>query len=182
MEQGELSAGDLLLAIRAGDDRHWPELVDRFSSMVVAIAARYRLSEDEIDDVYQAVWLRVAENLDRIREPSAFPGWIKTTAKNEALRVARQRSTDYLTEEPKAQDKSVERLVEESELMEIVATAMAGISERCRNLLRLLLVEKRSYVEVCELLSMPVGSIGPIRQRCLGYLRREILALNLVQP
>ncbi len=178
MDSDELSAGDLLRAVRDGRRELWPELVDRFSAMVLAVAGRYRLSDADVDDVYQAAWLRLAENLDRIRDPDRVAGWLLTTTRNEALRVSRRRVSLVLDDEPPSDEKSVEQLVDEMELTETVAAAMAGISEKCRTLLRLLLVDGRSYAEVCQLLSMPVGSIGPIRQRCLGYLRRSMLELS----
>ena len=51
-------------------------------------------------------------------------------------------------------------------------TAFGGLSERCQMLLRILVADPpASYEEVGELLDMPIGSIGPTRQRCLERLR-----------
>ncbi len=84
-------------------------------------------------------------------------------------------------EDPAADQQSVEQSAIDAERREAVATALASISERCRTLLRLLLVENRSYAEVCMILSMPVGSVGPIRQRCLAQLRSEVVGLVEVE-
>ena len=50
------------------------------------------MTEKDGEDVSQTVWLRLVENLDRIREPMALPAWIVRTTKNEALRVHRLRA------------------------------------------------------------------------------------------
>src|SRR6185436_9497578 len=51
-------------------------------------------------------------------------------------------------------------------------TAFGGLSERCQVLLRILVAEPPpSYEEVGAALDMPIGSIGPTRQRCLERLR-----------
>jgi len=49
------------------------------------------------------------------------------------------------------------------------------LSEPCKALLRVLMSDPPpSYIEVGAALDMPVGSIGPRRQRCLRALRRQI--------
>ncbi|HSV66972.1 MAG TPA: hypothetical protein VLJ59_13810, partial [Mycobacteriales bacterium] len=46
------------------------------------------------------------------------------------------------------------------------------LPERCQRLLRVLIENPPlSYDEVSEALSMPIGSIGPTRARCLDRLR-----------
>jgi len=50
--------------------------------------------------------------------------------------------------------------------------AFAGLSERCKRLLRMLMAdEEPSYDEVGAALGMPIGSIGPTRIRGLDRLR-----------
>jgi DNA-directed RNA polymerase specialized sigma24 family protein len=55
--------------------------------------------------------------------------------------------------------------------------ALASISERCQRLLRVLMASPPpTYREVAAALDMPIGTIGPARQRCLGQLRQVVLA------
>ena len=77
----------LVHAAREGDQGAWDAIVDRFLPLVGAIIRRHRLSEADGDDVSQTVWLRLVEHLDALREPDALPGWIRTTTRNECLRV-----------------------------------------------------------------------------------------------
>ena len=50
--------------------------------------------------------------------------------------------------------------------------AFSALPTLCRSLLRVLLADPApSYAEVSAALDMPVGSIGPRRQRCLQRLR-----------
>jgi hypothetical protein len=59
--------------------------------------------------------------------------------------------------------------------------AFATLSERCRNLLRVVAVTPlESYTAVAESLGMRVGSIGPTRSRCLEHLKRALKALSSV--
>ena len=88
MTQAETA--NLVARANDGDQQAWNCLVDRFLPLVSAVIARFRLSQADADDVNQTVWLRLVEHLDDLREPSALPGWLVTTARNEALRVIRK--------------------------------------------------------------------------------------------
>jgi DNA-directed RNA polymerase specialized sigma24 family protein len=61
--------------------------------------------------------------------------------------------------------------------------AFAQISERCQQLLRILTADPApSYEEVSAAVDMPVGSIGPTRQRCLDRLRTVLVAEGVAAP
>src|ERR1700734_1361455 len=70
-----------------GDQDAWNELVERYAPLVYTICARYRLSRDDVEDVGQSVWLLLVEQLSKLREPAALPGWLATTTRRECLRV-----------------------------------------------------------------------------------------------
>jgi DNA-directed RNA polymerase specialized sigma subunit, sigma24 homolog len=70
-----------------GDQQAWDELIERYAPLVWAICTRYRLSNHDIEDVGQSVWLLLVEQLGKLREPAALPGWLATTTKRECLRV-----------------------------------------------------------------------------------------------
>ena len=78
---------DLVLRARAGDQRAWDEIVERFAPLVWGICMRHRLSPADADDVGQSLWLGLLEHLQTLREPAALPGWIATTTRRECLRL-----------------------------------------------------------------------------------------------
>jgi DNA-directed RNA polymerase specialized sigma24 family protein len=52
--------------------------------------------------------------------------------------------------------------------------AFADLPERCRRLLGMLFADPPpAYTQVSAAMEMPVGAIGPTRQRCLDRLRRS---------
>lgn len=61
----------------------------------------------------------------------------------------------------------------------VVRRAFAQLPPRCQRLLTFLSGEDTpSYKETAAALSMPIGSIGPTRGRCLEHLRRIILEMD----
>lgn len=181
---------DLVLRARAGDQRAWDEIVERFAPLVWGICMRHRLSPADADDVGQSLWLGLLEHLQTLREPAALPGWIATTTRRECLRlheeakrrrvaVENQGGDDELGADPTAVPVDEGLLVEE--LRAAVRAAFARLAPHCRRLLALLVSDPPlSYVRIAEILDVPVGGLGPTRARCLDKLRRsEQLAVFL---
>src|SRR3954447_19575974 len=71
-----LTDAELVARCRAGDQQAWTELVERFSRYVYAIATQgFRLSETDAEDVFQEVFARTYERLDKLRDDSAVRPW-----------------------------------------------------------------------------------------------------------
>ena len=85
----ELAVTDLVTRARNGDKQAWDTLVERYSPLIWSICRRHRLAGADADDVGQSVWLRLADQLDKIRDPAALPGWLATTTRRECGRTAR---------------------------------------------------------------------------------------------
>ena len=176
----------LISAASGGDETAWGAIVDRFSGLVWATARAHRLAPAEAADVAQTTWLRLVENLDRIKDPERLGAWLATTARRECLRHIRLQGRevptgeDALFEAP-SDDRVDQRLIA-GERNAALRRAFARISERCQALLRLLAAtEPLSYEEVGAALDMPIGAIGPTRSRCLEALRRtpELAGLGI---
>lgn len=169
-------------AARDGDAAAWRHLVDGHSGLVWSIIRGFRFDDETSKDVFQTVWLRLAEHLDRIREPARLAGWIGQTTRNECVGVVRQRGRVMPAEEVIDLGEPIDltgsslpmpgQRLEQGEERAAVAAAFARLPDRCQQLLRLLIVDPPvSYEQISDLLEMPIGSIGPTRSRCLGSLR-----------
>jgi RNA polymerase sigma factor (sigma-70 family) len=163
-----------------GSQAAWNELVSRFTSLVWAVCRAHRLSQADAADVHQVVWLRLVENLGRVRQPERLAGWLATVARHECLRVLARDDREapdpvqpFLAQQPAHGDVELLR----AERDEALWRALQQLSPKCRSLLRVLVADDRpSYEDVAAALCMPVGSIGPTRQRCLERLR-DVVAL-----
>jgi RNA polymerase sigma factor (sigma-70 family) len=171
---------ELVAGARRGQRGAWDDLIKQFRPLVLAVAYSYRLSGRDVEDVDQTVWLRLVENIERIREPRALPKWLVTTARNESLRVARSHRRTVLVDplQDPAHQLEVDQIgeVDENllrrELSEAVRRGLVELPAAQRELLTLLTGERSlSYREISRILAMPVGSIGPTRARSLTRLR-----------
>ena len=80
---------DLVTRASTGDQQAWDALVERYAPLIWSICGRYRLGRADAEDVGQSVWLRLAGQLEMIRDPAALPGWLATTTSRECGRVGR---------------------------------------------------------------------------------------------
>ncbi len=177
--------GELVRAAGEGDQDAWNTIVERYSGLLWATVRAHRLSPADSAEVVQTTWLRLVEQLVRIREPERLGGWLATTARNECLRLIRHRSREVATDELdhlESGDAELDRSVLAAERDLVLWDAFARLGERCQALLRILMADVApSYQEVSAALDMPIGAIGPTRQRCLERLRRDpqLAAFNL---
>lgn len=153
----------------------WRLIVERHARLVWKVVRCYGLPTEASEEAYQSTWLRAIERLDDLREPSAFPGWLASIARREALSVIRARSKVVLTEdlpEQAGNEPPVGERLHRDELRATVRAGLARLSTACQDLLRLLTADPPvPYGEIEELLGMAHGSIGPTRRRCLEKLR-----------
>jgi RNA polymerase sigma factor (sigma-70 family) len=171
----------LVARVGDGDQEAWDELVERYAPLVWSICVRYRLSRQDIDDVGQSVWLLLIEQIGRLREPAALPGWLATTTRRECLRVLRAGRRygheglppdDQMPPDPSAT--MIEQEVIVAERNAALRGAFAELPQPCRELLTLLMSDPApAYAEISARLGMAIGSIGPTRARCLDRLRRS---------
>jgi RNA polymerase sigma factor (sigma-70 family) len=168
----------MVTAARDGDAEAWNKLVERYAPLVWSVCRTYRLSGSDAEDVGQSVWLRLVEQLPKIRVPAALPGWILTTTRRECLRVLRAahrvEPADTIAErtEPGDEHSGVDEEILTHERNAALRAAFAQLPPRCQHILSLLMQDPPvPYGVISVRLGMPHGSVGPIRARCLERLR-----------
>ncbi|MFJ6701473.1 MULTISPECIES: RNA polymerase sigma factor [unclassified Streptomyces] len=191
MDRAEVGA--LVQSAVDGDAAAWKALVEGLSPLVWSVVRAHRLSDADGHEVYQTVWFRFAQHLGRIREPDKAGSWLASTARNECLKVIRGLTRLMPTDDPQVLDRvsedrtpeqsliDAEDRADEAELIRLLWQEFEELGDRCRQLLRVLMASPPpSYAEVSGALGIAVGSIGPLRQRCLRRLRARLDARGAV--
>jgi len=168
-------------AAAAGDARAWENIVDRYTGLLWSICRAHRMSDDDAADAVQLTWLRLLQNLERIRDPQRLAGWLATTCRRECLAIL-QRSRSSITFEDEHLDRLLggtapaDQPVLEAEQYAALWQAFHRLSTWCQRILRALILDAEdgppSYRLVASQLQTPVGSLGPTRARCLSQLRK----------
>jgi RNA polymerase sigma factor (sigma-70 family) len=181
----EITAGQLVAAAAGGNQSAWDGLVERFGNLVWSIARGHNLTDADAADVSQTTWLRLVENLERIRDPERVGSWLASTARHECLRVLRRAGrtvpvADDIELDAESPAPPLDSTLLTTERDTALWAAFARLGERCRMLLRLLMADPpASYEEISAATGSPVGSIGPTRARCLAQLRRHVAVAGI---
>ena len=140
-------------------------------------------------ELQQTTWLRLVENLNRIEQPERVGGWLATTAQHESLKLLRKAAkyhsaTDQMlanTPDRDLPEPNARPIAEERDA--VLRAAWDRLNPRCQQLLPVLVTNGApSYKDVSKLLQMPLGSIGPTRQRCLKHLTGLVAEEGLTKP
>lgn len=177
-----------------GDADAWRELVNRYANLVHSVPVRYGLTPMEVDDIGQDVFVVLAQSLHQIDDPERLASWLITTARRATWRALQKRDREQLidsiySEEAEtlathsaspaagqilsASTPTIEELLDGWSYQEALTQGLQRLENRCQALLRLLFLDREepSYEEISARLQMPLGSIGPTRNRCLHKLR-----------
>ena len=170
-----------------GDFDAWQQLVDRYARLVRTVPVRLGLSPMEVDDVTQEVFLALAQGIHRLDDPERIAAWLVTTARRISWRALQKRQREHLSDHSElarlemtsrssvapSPDWSLNALLDGWDRQAQLQQALDRLDDRCRKLLHLLFLdpEEPDYGTISQRLSMPQGSIGPTRGRCLGKLR-----------
>jgi RNA polymerase sigma factor (sigma-70 family) len=166
----------LLESAAHGVESAWRELVERYAPLVSTVCGRHGLSGADAEDVSGEVWLQLVSKLHTIRTPEALPGWLTTTTRHECLTLLRRKQRQLPSDHEIAADADpeAETSLLARERRDAVRQALARLPERERKLLSMLFSDPPApYTAISSALGMPVGAIGPTRQRCLARMRRS---------
>jgi RNA polymerase sigma factor (sigma-70 family) len=171
----------LVMRARNGDELAWDALVERYAPLIWSLCRRYRLSGADAADVGQNVWLQLVNQLGKIRDPAALPGWLATTTRRECQRVLNKAQAPHAARHepdtenvPDGQAETIEQGLLAAERYAALCQAFTDLPPRDQQLIALLTEEPPvPYAQISTRLGIPVGSIGPNRRRCLDKLRHH---------
>jgi RNA polymerase sigma factor (sigma-70 family) len=169
----------------SGNEEAWSLLIDKYKALIYSIPVKYRLSQQEAADVFQATCMELLVRMPQLREPRALPKWLMQVAHHECYRLKRLNqnvvSRDAEPDLPEPETPAIaESLVQQTQEEQMLREAMTALTPQCRRLVELLFFEipSRPYTEVAAELGLAVGSIGFTRQKCIERLRRQLEELG----
>jgi len=175
-----LEAADLLLRARKGEPGAWQDIIRRYSGVVFAKVRTFRLQDADTLDAVQMTWLRLAENIHRIQHPERLSGWLATTAARECLHILHHAHhtptpTDTVVDTLADPAASPEQRIIDTETAQTLRKLVAELPPRRRKLLQELFTDHPPpYAELAAATGIPIGSIGPTRNRALRQLRHML--------
>lgn len=138
-------------------------LVSRFQNMAYAYAYAILCDFDLAQDVAQEAFVEAYQVLPALREPYAFPAWLKRIVYKHCDRIRRRRQhptipLEYI-EEVALPQPSLAELVERSEMSRQMNKAIHAIPAKLRAVAILFYVSGYSQQEIADFLGVPVKTV-----------------------
>jgi RNA polymerase sigma factor (sigma-70 family) len=170
-----LTDAQLVARCRAGDDDAWRELVDRFSRYVYAIIVQaFRLPEHDAEDVFQEVFARAYQHLDKLRDDEAIRPWLAQLTRRRCLDTIRANAREQPGDEAVLEQADVDDTIAKLDEALAVHEALATLPGNCQEILDRFFARDESYRLIGEALDLPAGTIASRISRCLVKLRTEL--------
>jgi RNA polymerase sigma factor (sigma-70 family) len=165
----------LVARCRNGEEAAWNELVERFSRYVYAICTQaFRLPPHDAEDVFQEVFARVFQNLDRLRSDDAIRPWIAQLTRRLCIDRLRAGAREGPAELEEIETAEVDEALAGLDDALVVRGGLEALGDPCREILDRFFCRDESYKTIGDALGLPAGTIASRISRCLGKLRTEL--------
>jgi len=160
-----LSDLELVEQAKAGNDRAFTEIVNRFEKKVFFVIKRMLNDDDETADATQEVFIKVHDSLKRFRGDANLYTYIYRIATNVAISYLRKRKVravvrlDETITNILGGGSEPQREADQSELKKLVAQAVAALPVKQRQVFVLRFYEELSYEEIAQVMRRSVGAL-----------------------
>ena len=154
----------LVRAAQAGDRSAFGQLVERFQSMVFAIALRRLRNYAEAQELSQDVFVQALQKIDQLQNPVCFGGWLRSITHRMAINRAVRRAPDVpfdpeTLESTCAESRTPLSNVLDTERKMQVRAGLERLRAMDRDTLVAFYVRGQSLLEMSDEFGAPVGTI-----------------------
>ena len=173
----------LVVETLAGDRDAFAVLVRRYQDYAYATAVGAVADFDLGRDVVQEAFLCAFRDLDRLRAPSRFAGWlhgiVRRTAGTALRKRARHRNlAEKLRQKSASTEVAPDRQAEQAEVAALVHEALQRLTDVARETVCLYYVDGLSYREIAQYLSTTTTAVQGRLQRARAKLRKELAMID----
>jgi RNA polymerase sigma-70 factor, ECF subfamily len=181
----------LVKASQEGDQDAFALLVQRHQRRVFNLGLGMLQDEEDASEATQEAFLAVWQGLPSFRGEACFATWLYRIAYHCCLRqierCKRERALQAVMEaeqvlEGMCNEKQVEDFLEQRNRQAIVREQIEKLPAKYSVVLILRHLHEKTYEEIADILSMPVGTIKTHLYRARNLLKERLLAQHLCVP
>ena len=165
----------LVAQAQAGDQAAFAELACRYRPALVALGFDRTHNFDDAEDLAQEALVRALEHLRELKEPAAFPAWLRSIAANLCASWTRRPAAFPLDERAAGDDPDVVAAVIARHEQRELARALQHLPTANRLALLMHTRDGMSYERIAAFLGVPVSTIEGRIFRARERLRRSLL-------
>ncbi|MFL5703473.1 MAG: RNA polymerase sigma factor [Ktedonobacteraceae bacterium] len=178
----------LVQASQQGNQDAFAFLVQRHQRRVFTMVLRMLQDDEEASEITQNAFLAAWQGLPAFRGEARFATWLYRIAYNCALKQLERRKRERALQaameaeqilEEVNKEKQAEDMLELRDRQTIVREQMEKLPAKYRSVLILRHFQERTYEEMADILTMPIGTIKTHLFRARHLLKERLLAQHL---
>lgn len=172
---------ELMARVRAGNQRAFAELIDRYKARVFHTTLRMLGNREDAEEAAQDTFLRAYRGLENFREEASFSTWIYRICVNACLNLLESRKRFKAQELERTPATALPCIVspefelEDSDLQARVFAAVEKLPVKYQTVLILYHLQHLTYQEIAEILKIPMNSVKTHLFRARAMLRERLL-------
>lgn len=169
-----------LAILVVGDKKQFEQLVSRYATKIQRYIARVTGNWQESEDITQEVFFKAYINIASFNPKLKFSSWLYRIAHNESVNFIKKNyrvknvelhdNIDYGTTE----DIKILESIDAKRNVKLIRSNLKKLSQREREIIQLVYFEEKSYIEVSDILRIPVNSVGPTLNRAKNKLKLAV--------
>lgn len=174
-----LADRDLVSLLKTGDREAFAQIYERYAMILYYKVNQVLRDEEASKDIIQELFTYVWEKSDKLKEDQNLSGYLYIASRSRVLNLIKKGNTrsDYLTEvanySVNITDETTEKL-DEKELFLLVASEIAKLPEKMREVFQLSRIEDLSHKEIAERLNISETTVKKQVQNALKILRERL--------
>jgi len=165
----------LVLAVRAGDNAAYGQLIERHGARIHALCFRLCGRAGVAPELAHDSFVEAFLKLEQLREPALFSAWLRRIALNVCRMWLRRRPRELSFDEESEVSAPIDAEPEPDELANL-ASGLVRLRPQHRVILALRYLEGLAYEEIATFLDVPIGTVMSRLHRARHALRTELLA------
>ena len=148
--------------IRTKNNEYYAEIIKRYQSKLLRYATYLVKNEDRAADVVQNAFIKVYINLNSFDSKKKFSSWIYRITHNEAMNIIKKHKKEVVMPEDfdGVSKVDLEKEYGRKEMKEMIMECLDNMALKYREPLSLYYLEEKSYVEISDILRLPIGTVG----------------------
>ena len=171
---------------KSGKQLAFTKLYDRYRKSVWFTIMNIVRNTDVTDDLLSVVFTKAFMKIDRYTDPISFDMWLKTIAVNTSIDYLRKYKSEslnyYLDDDDNCFDLPDESTPENQTIakqeVEIMHELMSRMRYKDREILRLKLLENKSYLEIASSLQISEASVKSLLNKAKKKLQNKFSDYN----
>lgn len=165
-----------------GDGRAFGRLVRKYHNLVFSVVRGIMGQRDDAEDVVQEIFIKIFRNLAGYRREARLSTWIYRIARNEAINAARRSRHDFETLDESSgyasKERSPEEHLERKRSKLLVDELLEPLDEQHRIAIELRYLGEKSYVEISEIMDIPIGTVKTYIYRAKAAMKKRLAVIQ----